>query len=304
MTKPRPVIIDCDPGVDDAVALMLALACPEEIEVLAITTVAGNVPLNVTEFNARRIRSLCQRDDVPVICGQSKPLVRPLTTAENVHGESGLKGMTLPNPSGSVDQRNAVDFIVTTISENPCEITVVAIGPLTNLALAIQKRPQLVNEVCEIVVMGGSAGYGNVTPHAEFNFFVDPHAAQLVFQSGCSLAMYGLDITRKTKIDEDWLCRLARLETRAAAAVVQMLTSYASDGGVLHDVLAVAHLLWPEIFDLEPCAVSIEINDPECLGKSYIKRNVSPNESNAWVGFEIQTEPFFDRLLKYLARHQ
>lgn len=303
MSARRPIIIDCDPGIDDAIALMLAYASPEELEVLAVTTVAGNVPLSLTEPNARRIRDLCGAYQVPVFAGCPRPLLRPLVTADHVHGDTGLAGVDWPKPGGFEDPRHAVDILRDTIAERPGEVTVVAVGPLTNLAVALTQRPELAREVREIVIMGGAAGAGNTTPHAEFNFHVDPHAAHIVFQCGAPIAMYGLDITRQARADADWLRGVREFDTAVARAAAGMLSFYNANGGALHDVLAVAHLIWPDLFTLEPCRVEIEIDDQESIGKSHVAQGMIPALANAKVGFGLDAPAFLDALADRLSRY-
>lgn len=296
----RKIIIDCDPGIDDAVALMLAWASRSELEMLAVTTVAGNVPLHHTERNARRLRDLCGVPHVPVHAGCPRPLLRPLVTAGAVHGETGLAGSGLPPPAAPLSTVHAVDFLRDTVRAQPGEVTVVAVGPLTNLAAVLVQRPQFASEVREIVIMGGAAGPGNVTPHAEFNFHVDPHAARMVFECGAPLIMYGLDITRQVRVDRDVLRRIEQLGSGPARAAAGMLAHYAASGGALHDVLAVGHLLRPDCFRLQPCDVRIETAETGRIGQSVVRRSGEPN---ALVGFEADAELFLDFVIGRLARY-
>ena len=180
---PRPIIIDCDPGQDDALAILLALGSPDELEVLAITAVAGNVPLALTEKNARKIVALAGRTDVPVHAGCAQPMVRELVTAEFVHGATGLDGADLPEPTTPLAATHAVDAIIDILRTRPeGTVTICPIGPLTNIAMAMRKAPDIVPRIREIVLMGGAIGQGNITPSAEFNIYVDPHAAKVVFE--------------------------------------------------------------------------------------------------------------------------
>jgi purine nucleosidase len=300
---PRPIVIDCDPGIDDAIALMLAFASSEALEVLAVTTVAGNVPLHLTELNARRIRDLCGVPQVPVLAGCPGPLLRRLVTADDIHGASGLEGSGLPPARGAADTRHAVDWLRDTIRARPGEITVVAVGPLTNLAVALVQRPELAHEIREIVIMGGAAGAGNVSPDAEFNFHVDPHAAQIVFESGASITMLGLDITRQARALPEWLQTIAALDTPVARCVVDMLAHYGSVGGSLHDVLAVMQLLRPELMTFEDCRVEIETNNPKTIGKSRVTRGVQLTETNAKVGFALDAPGFRGFLAERIGRY-
>jgi purine nucleosidase len=303
MTQPQPIIIDCDPGIDDAIALMLAFASPDELEVLAVMTVAGNVGLHHTEPNARRIRDLCGAKSVPVLAGCPRPVLRAPVDAGDIHGESGLENCELPPARGVVDPRHAVDYLRETVRARPREITVVAVGPLTNLATTLIQRPEFAREVRRIVIMGGAAGDGNVTPHAEFNFFADPHAARIVFESGAPISMYGLDITRQVRAEAAWLKRVERLGSPVAHTAVRMLEHYGSVGGALHDVLAIGDLLRQDCFTLEPCRVRIETEDPEMIGKSHVERGVAPDRANARVGFKADAPEFLSFLEERLARY-
>jgi purine nucleosidase len=302
MVDARKVVIDCDPGIDDAVALLLAFASPEEIDLRAITTVAGNVPAKLTEANARRIRDLARRPEVPVYAGCTRPLLRPLVVAEHIHGESGLDGGDLPPAAGKIALGHAVDRMIEEVMGAPGEVTIVAVGPLTNLAMAIVKCPELVEQAADIVVMGGAAGAGNVTPHAEFNFYVDPHAARIVFEAGAVPVMHGLDVTRKARADEDWLAGMVALGSDVGRAVAGMLSFYGKSGGAgLHDVLAVGWLLWPELFTARPARVEIITDDVPEIGQSRVTFG-APDAPDTEVVTDIDAPVFLRRLAERLAR--
>ena len=198
MTK-RSIIIDCDPGQDDAIALLLALSSPDELDVLGITAVAGNVPLELTERNARQIRDICKRSDIPVFAGCSQPMQRDLVTAEYVHGTTGIDGIDIVEPELPLEDLHTVDFIIETLHGADDEsVTLVPIGPLTNVGTAIQRDSVILTKVREIVIMGGAMREGgNRTPSAEFNIFVDPHAADIVFRCGRPITVMGLDVTHQ-----------------------------------------------------------------------------------------------------------
>ncbi|MEE8172659.1 MAG: nucleoside hydrolase, partial [Alphaproteobacteria bacterium] len=187
--KAIPLIIDCDPGQDDAIALMLAMASPEELDLLGISAVAGNVPLVLTEANARRIRDVSGRPELPVFAGCPRPMVRILETAEYVHGKSGIDGAGLPEPSRPVEAAHAVDWLIDTLRRSDNPITMATLGPLTNIAVAIVMAPDIVENISELVLMGGALSHCNVTPADEFNSFSDPHAAHIVFEAGLKLTM-------------------------------------------------------------------------------------------------------------------
>jgi purine nucleosidase len=301
-SAPRPVLIDCDPGIDDAVALLLAWAAPEAIDLLAVTTVAGNVPLANTSANAVRLRELAGREETPVLAGCPRPLVRALVTAAHVHGASGLDGSGLPSASGVVDGRHAVDHLRDTVLARPGEVTIVAVGPLTNVAAAIVAAPEVATAAREIVIMGGAEGAGNVTPHAEFNFHVDPHAARIVMESGARVVLHGLDVTRKARATSDWMDRVAVEGGAAGRAVAGMLRHYSGAGGAaLHDALAVGWLLWPELFTSEAVRVDVATDETEEIGRSRVARGVE--DAGVRMAFDLDVPVFMDRLAERLARY-
>lgn len=301
MSERHDIIIDCDPGIDDAVALLLAFSSPERLNVAAVTTVAGNVPLAATAANARRIRDLAARHEVPVHAGCPRPLLRRLVTADHVHGLSGLDGSGLPGPASALATEHGADAIRRLVAGRPSAMRLVPVGPLTNVAVALATRPELAAEVGEIVLMGGAAGRGNVTPHAEFNFHVDPHAARIVFESGAPIVMHGLDVTRQVRADAAWIERARALGTPVGAAVAGMLGHYAGAGGTgLHDVLAVGYLLWPELFRGERRRVEI-VTEGEEAGRSIVHGG-GEGEANATVILGVDAAEFLSRLLDRLAR--
>ena len=262
----RKIIIDTDPGQDDAVAILLALASPE-LDVLALTTVAGNVPLELTTLNARKICELVGRADLPIYAGCDRPMRRPLVTAEHVHGRSGLDGVELAPPSMPVQPDHAVDFIIRTLREHPANsVTLVPIGPLTNIATALTQAPDIAGRIQEIVLMGGAYfEVGNITPTAEFNIYVDPEAAEVVFSSGVPLTVMPLDVTHQALTDRHWIETM-----RALGPVGQAVASwtdfferydrekYGSEGAPLHDPCTIAWLLRPDLFTGRHINVEIE----------------------------------------------
>ena len=273
---PRRIIIDTDPGQDDAVAILLALASPEELEVLGIVAVAGNVPLAHTERNARRIVELAGRPEVPVFAGCVRPMARKLVTAEHVHGRTGLDGADLPEPNGALQAQHGVDFIVATLrAAEPGSITLCTLGPLTNIAMALVMAPDIAQHIREIVMMGGAYfEVGNITPTAEFNIFVDPEAADVVMKSGVPVVMAPLDLTHRILATRARLDAIGGLGNRAGAAVAGLLSfserfdlaKYGSLGAPLHDPCVIAHLLKPELFRGKTINVSIETSSPLTLG--------------------------------------
>ena len=288
-----PLIIDCDPGKDDAVALLMAFASPE-IELLAITTVAGNVGLDKTSRNALRICELGGRAHMAVHAGCPRPMLKPLGTAVRVHGEDGLAGAALPDPVMALRPDHAVDFLVDSLMASAGDITLAALGPLTNLALAIIKQPEIIPRLREIVLMGGACSGGNVTPYAEFNIHTDPHAAAVVFGAGAPLTMIGLDVTHQAIATPERVRAIAAIERPAAAAVARMLTldlERREGGAPLHDPCVIAYLLAPELFSGEAMAVTVETADGERLGQTVA---TAPGDIN--VIKQIDADGFFELL--------
>jgi purine nucleosidase len=309
---PRPIIIDCDPGHDDALAILLALASPEELEVLAITAVAGNVPLALTEANARKVVELAGRRDVPVHAGCDRPLVRPLVTAEYVHGRTGLDGADLPAPTIPLADGHAVDALIEWLrARRAGTVTLCPTGPLTNVALALLKAPDIAPRIGQIVLMGGAIGEGNVTPAAEFNIYVDPHAAKVVFEAGVPLVMHGLDVTHQALVTPARLAAIRALGTPVSAAVTGLLEFYGiydqtrrgRPGAPLHDPCTIAWLLRPELFSGRACHVAIETHGEHTLGRTVIDWSGRTDlPANATVIDQIDADGFFALLTDRLAR--
>jgi len=307
---PRPLIIDCDPGQDDAVALLLAFASPDAFDLLGVTAVAGNVPLALTESNARRIRDLAGRPDIPVYAGCPRPMVRKPVTAEWIHGSTGIDGAVLPEPGRPAEAAHAVDFLVETLTAAREPVTLATLGPLTNIALAIVKNPAVLANVREIVAMGGAAGAGNVTASAEFNIFADPHAAHVVFEAGAPLTMIGLDVTHRAIATPPRLDAIRALGTEAAAAVCGMLDLYGAKnmaaynhGAPLHDPCVIACLMEPGLFEGREMRVDIELGGEHCLGRTVCDmRGRSGRPANARVMERIDADGFFALLTERLAR--
>ena len=278
-TPPRPIVIDCDPGTDDAVALLLAFAAPDALDIRAVTTVAGNVPASRTLANALKIRDLAGREDVPVHGGCAAPLIGAGRTAAEVHGDDGLGGLVLPSPAGGAASAHAVDALIRAIEDRPGAVTIVAVGPLTNLALALAKRRDLVPAIGEIVLMGGAVGPGNVTPHAEFNLHVDPHAGRMVFEAGAPVVMIGLDVTHQVRCTRDRLAALAALGTPAARAAARLMARGNGEerGAALHDPCAIAYLLRPGLFTGAPARVAVTTAETAEIGRTTVDFAAPPN---------------------------
>jgi purine nucleosidase len=273
----QPLIIDCDPGVDDAIALLLAMASPE-LNLLGITTVAGNVPLHHTQTNARKICELAGRGDVPVFAGCPRPLVRSLITAEAVHGETGLDGASLPEPILPLQAQHGVAFLLDTLRTASEPITLAALGPLTNLAVAMIQEPSLFRRVREIVIMGGAITHGNITPVAEFNSYVDPHAAQVVLSSGVPITLITLDVTHQVLTTPERLQAIRAIATPVATAAADLLTYYGKHdaarygmpGSPLHDPCVIAYLLQPALFTGQQAHVMVELQSEATLGQTVV----------------------------------
>lgn len=312
MPQSRRIIVDTDPGQDDAVAILLALGSAE-LEIVGITAVAGNVPLKLTEKNARKICELAGRPDVKVYAGAIRPLARELVTAEEVHGKTGLNGPQLPEPKMKLQDQYAVDFIVETLmKEETGTITLCALGPLTNVALALIREPKIAPRIKEIVLMGG--GFfegGNVTPTAEFNIYVDPHAADVVFKSDIPIVMMPLDVTHKALTTAKRTKAFRKLGTRVGTATADMLEfferfdeeKYGTDGGPLHDPCVIAYLLKPKLFKGRNCNVSVETASELTMGMTVIDWwGVTKRPKNAMVMRDIDHDAFFALLLERLGR--
>jgi purine nucleosidase len=267
-TEPKSILIDCDPGIDDAVALLCAFASPGELDIRLVSTVAGNVPLERVSANALALRSLARRQDVPIHAGADRPLERAPLDAARYHGADGMGGVALPAAQGSLAPEHAVEAIVHAVERAAPALTICALGPLTNLALALRRLPDLGRRVERIVLMGGAALGGNVTPFAEFNIFADPHAAAAVFGCGAEITMLGLDVTRQARVTEAWLAVIGRSGS-ACARLTQAI--YGSRiGHALHDACVIAWMLDPRIFRGRPARVSVELEPGERLGATKV----------------------------------
>ncbi|MBB2673919.1 UNVERIFIED_ORG: purine nucleosidase [Rhizobium esperanzae] len=313
MASARKIIIDTDPGQDDAAAIMLAFGSPDELEVLGITTVAGNVPLALTSRNARIVCELCGRPETKVFAGADKPIARKLVTAEHVHGKTGLDGPELAEPTMALQPAHSVDFIIETLRREPeGTVTLCTLGPLTNIGMAFQNAPDIIPRIRELVMMGG--GFfegGNIRPAAEFNIYVDPEAADIVFRSGVSIVMMPLDVTHQLLTRKDRVKRIAEIGTTPAKAMVEMLEfferfdieKYGSDGGPLHDPTVIAYLLKPELFQGRDCNVEIEVQSELTVGMTVVDWwHVTERKRNAKVMRHVDADGFFDLLIERLAR--
>ena len=309
----RKIIIDTDPGQDDAVAILLALASPEELDVLGVVAVAGNVPLVRTALNARRIVQLAGRTEVPVHAGCSRPLYRDLVTAEHVHGPTGLDGPSFPDPAVPLRGQHGVDFLIDTIlAAAPGEITLCLLGPATNLAMALVKAPEIGPRIREVVMMGGAYfEVGNITPAAEFNILVDPEAADVVLRSGIPVTMIPLDLTHAVLVTRPRLEGFRALGTRVGQAVAEMvafseqfdLSKYGWDGAPLHDPCVIAYLLRPDLFTGRKVNVSVETASPLTLGMTVVDWwQITDRPRNVTYLKDVDADAFFGLLTERLAR--
>lgn len=309
------IILDCDPGHDDAVAILLALAAPQHIELLGLTVVGGNAPLQLTIDNALRVLLLAGREDVPVHPGCPRTLVREMVTAEHVHGESGLdtaSGELLAMPQTTARDKHAVNYIIDTVREAaPQSITLVATGPLTNVAAAFAMAPDIIGRLEQVVLMGGAFHEpGNITPAAEFNIYVDPHAARAVFEAGLPIVVFGLDITHQMLITPSRLSSIQLKGGRAGKVAADFLdffnqydmSKYGWDGAPLHDPCTIAWLIEPDIFEGRDMAVTVDTTDGPNLGRTVADwYAVTDEKLNAKVITAGDSDKFFDLIVDRLA---
>lgn len=308
----RKIIIDTDPGQDDAVAILLALASPE-LDVLGITCVAGNVPLPLTHVNARKVCELAGRRDVPVYAGCDAPMERKLVTAEHVHGKTGLDGVDLPQPEMPLAEGHAVDFLIDTLRREPAgTVTLVPIGPLTNIATAMERAPDIIPRIKQIVLMGGAYfEVGNITPAAEFNIYVDPEAAKIVFGAGVDLVVMPLDVTHKALVTAPRVAAFRTLPGHVGPAVASWTDfferfdkeKYGSNGAPLHDPCTIAYLIAPDLFSGRHINVEIETTSELTLGMTVADWwRVSGRTPNATFIGDVDADGFFALLTERLSR--
>jgi purine nucleosidase len=309
----RQIIIDSDPSPDDAVAFLVALASPEELDVLAITTVAGNVPLPLTSKNARKALELAKRTETPVYAGASAPLLRKLVTAEHVHGHTGFDGYELPEPVMPLTKGFASDAIVDLVmARQPGQVTLCCLAPLTNIALALAKEPRLAGHLKEIVMMGGAFSEGgNITPAAEFNVFVDPEAAARVLACGAPITMIPLDCTHQALTTNTRMEKLKAVGTPVSEAFYHLLKfnkifdeqKYRWEGGPLHDATVIAYLLKPELFSGRKVNAEVECASPLTLGMTVVDWwAVTQKPANVMFLRHVDADGYFNLVIERLAR--
>ncbi len=308
----RKIIIDCDPGQDDAVALFLALSSPDDLDVLGITTVAGNVPLELTQRNARMMCDIAGKKSTRVFAGCERPMVREPITAEYIHGETGIDGIDVFEPETPLEEQHAVDFIVETLkAAGPESVTLVPTGPLTNIGKAIERDRSILDSVSEIVLMGGAMREGgNRSPSAEFNILVDPHAADIVFNCGRPVTAMGLDVTHQVLSTRERVARIREVGNPVAEATAGMLSffhrydtkKYGTEGAPLHDPCTVAFLLAPGLFDTRLCNISVETESELTAGHTAVDFwHVMDRPHNAHWAHRVDADGFYALLTERLA---
>ena len=313
MNIKKQIILDCDPGQDDAVALALAMAAKDEIDLLGVTTVAGNVPLNLTQRNARIMCDICHRTDIKVYAGAEKPMVQPLVTAEHVHGKSGLDGIVIYEPTTPLEEKHAVDFIIETcLAADNNSIFLVTTGPLTNIGLAIERAPNILSKIKEIILMGGALREGgNITPSAEFNIYVDPEAAQIVLRCGCPIVMMSLDVTHQVLTTRKRVDAIRNLDSTVGEPIASLIEFYERydeekyhlDGAPLHDPCTIAYLIKPDLFSLKEVNVEVETEGDFTRGATVVDYwDVTERTPNVQWAHSVDDEGFFKLLNMYLSK--
>ena len=305
---PTPIILDCDPGHDDAIALLLAVASPE-LELVGVTTVSGNQTLDKTTANALRVLEFAGRSDIPVYAGADKPFLRKRDVAAHVHGESGLDGPDLPPPSRAAEQQHAVDYLAEEIRRRDGKVTLVPTGPLTNIGLLFSLHPDARPE--RIILMGGSIGEGNRTPAAEFNIWADPEAAQRVFVEGLDTTMVGLDVTHRALIKDDHTERM-RSAGRVGSMVAELMDFYARfhksrypdlDGSPMHDPVCIAHLIDPTLMDVRDAFIEVDCSTGPSWGRTNVdwRNREHFGDPNAKVGLDIDGDRFAELIVERIS---
>jgi len=307
---PRPLIFDCDPGVDDAVALMLAFAATDTFDILGITTVAGNVGGALTARNACVVREIAGREDVPVFAGADRPLLAEPIAAEHFHGESGLGDLPFSPPRKAPEPVGAIEFLTETLSHAaPKSVDIAVTGPLTNIATALRANPKISQAIREVVIMGGARSEGgNITASAEYNIYADPHAAEIVFASGLPIVTLGLDATHQVRTSPARMARLEALDNPRARAVCSLLrfgegverALAGREGAPLHDPSVIAYLLAPQLFETKPCRINVETASPLTRGHTSVEFRIKERGNVHWA-IRVDSDGVFDLIEKKLA---
>ena len=302
-----PVIVDCDPGVDDAIALLLAFG--HDLSIQGITTGAGNVPSPLTFSNARKICALAGKPEMPVFAGCPRPLLRPLATAEEVHGATGLQGANLPEPLGEGRSQHSVDFLIQALLSATEPVTIAALGPLTNIAIALIKCPQIAEHIQQLVIMGGAMGQGNITPAAEFNIYVDPHAAKVVFDADIPTTVITLDTTHQVLTTPARLAAIRAVGNAVSEAAAGMLSFYGQSdleryglpGAPLHDPCVLAYLSKPQLFTTRRVSVQVETQGEHTLGRTVVDWHGDGGASTIRVAQTVDVEGVYELLVNALS---
>ncbi|WP_040928172.1 nucleoside hydrolase [Nosocomiicoccus massiliensis] len=303
----RHIILDCDPGHDDAINIIIAAASRDKLNIRGITTVGGNVEVEKNTENALKVLELLDLD-VPVYKGQSRPLVKPIEIATEIHGNSGMDGPVLPEPSRRAEDMHAVDFIIQTVKESDEKITLVPTGPLTNIAMALIKEPTIKDNIEEIVLMGGGT-FGNWTPAAEFNIYVDAEAAEVVFTSGIPVTVFGLDVTHQVIATEDIIECVSPIENDVAQFVKKLLIFFGQmykdyfgiNGGPIHDACTSMYLIHPELFDLKDVNITIETKGEATYGMTVVDLlKTTGKKENATFAIGVNQDAFWDEFIHIL----
>jgi purine nucleosidase len=310
---PRPIIFDCDPGNDDAVALLITMASPEDFTLLGITTVAGNVSLANTNVNARKICELADRTDIPVFSGCPRPLVGKVVISDGAHGKTGIDGAVLPEPKMPIQKQHAVDFIIDTLKTHPEPITIFLTGPLTNMAMAIDKDPTILDNVAEFVIMGGNISAGNITAAAEFNFFCDPFAAKVIMDCGKQTTLLTLDVTNQVLATPQNIQRLRQVGNNPANQVANMmeatmdfdLENFGLEGRAIHDACVPVYMLRPDLFSTKPAYVHVETATGNSYGNAIISYYPKHLPDHPWlfVPHGVDSDEVFNVILERLGRY-
>jgi len=295
----KPIIIDTDPGIDDAIALFLAIAS-EKLDVKLISTVAGNLPVERVSANALKLIRLAGAEHIEVAKGADRPLFRELFTADDIHGPTGLGNAELTAPGLSISSRSSLEAMTDILSHSEEKVTIIAIGPLTNIAILIKSHPEVLSNIQEISIMGGASQGGNVTPVAEFNMFVDPEAAKIVFESGLPITMFGLDVTHRALLFREDIEKIRTIKSDISEITAQMLDFYAgrqTDGLPMHDACAVAHLIDPTLFTTVPCHVVVETKGEFTSGQTVVDQRPG-QPTNANVAFDVDKQRLSDMIFQ------
>lgn len=309
----KPLIIDCDTGADDAIAILMALSRPDMFNVLGICTVTGNAPLDCTQKNTRKICELAGRPDIKVFAGCPRPMLRESITAAYAHGASGMDGCELPKPSMPLQRQHAVDFLIETLSKSEKKITLVITGPMTNLAVALIQKPEIAEKIDEVIAMGGSVGAGNITPAAEFNMYADPHAAYVVLNANIKITLIGLDVTHQVASTPERIQALKNLNTPVGEAAAGIIAwgdkndkeRFALTGRAVHDACTIAYLLDPTLFEVRPARIQVETTSALTFGNTVVSTYPAHTEGvQSFMAIDVKENETFDLIIDCISRYE